>query len=132
MRMEREHDASIKDYDFRPGDLVLVRNSSIEKSHNTKAKLRYYGPLMVVDRSAGGAYLIAELDGTVFHHPVAAFRVLPYLARRSLSADQIRLVLDTSQERLDTLRATREQDPEDAPLITNKVLDGYTGAALRI
>ena len=45
---------------------------------------RYLGPLFVVSCTYGGAYIIAELDGTVFHRPVAAFRIIPYFARKSI------------------------------------------------
>jgi hypothetical protein len=42
------------------------------------------GPLIVVSRNYGGAYILAELDGTVLHRPIAAFRLLPYFTHRSI------------------------------------------------
>src|SRR5882672_4583312 len=36
LRFEREHTATIRDYDFKRGDLVLVRNTAIEKALNRK------------------------------------------------------------------------------------------------
>jgi hypothetical protein len=59
-------------------------NTQIEKSLNKKMRARYIGPLIVVSRNYGGAYILAELDGTVLHCPIAAFRLLPYFARKSI------------------------------------------------
>ena len=47
-------------------------------------KPRYLGPLIVVSRNKGGSYILCELDGTVLHRPITAYRVLPYLARRTI------------------------------------------------
>jgi hypothetical protein len=49
-------------------------NTQIEKSLNKKMHARYIGPLIVVSRNYGGAYILAELDGTVLL--VSAVRVL--------------------------------------------------------
>ncbi|EPQ52315.1 hypothetical protein GLOTRDRAFT_47682 [Gloeophyllum trabeum ATCC 11539] len=84
-RFERDHAATIRDFNFKRGDLVLVRNTKIEKSLNRKMRPRYLGPLITVSRNRGGAYILAELDGTLFDRPFAAFRVIPYLARKSIT-----------------------------------------------
>jgi hypothetical protein len=47
-------------------------------------RTRYIGPLIVVSRNYGSAYIVAELDGTVLHRPIAAFHLLPYFARKSI------------------------------------------------
>ncbi|KIJ07502.1 hypothetical protein PAXINDRAFT_33858, partial [Paxillus involutus ATCC 200175] len=68
----------IKVYDFSPGSLVLVRNSRVEKELNQKTKPRYTGPMVVLCRTTGGSYLLAELDGSVSKLRFAAFHLLPY------------------------------------------------------
>jgi len=83
-RFEEQHSATIKNFDFKRGSLVLMRNSQIEMSLNTKMQPRYTGPLVVISRNTGGAYILCELDGAVLHRPIAAFRIVPYLARKSI------------------------------------------------
>jgi hypothetical protein len=83
-RFEQDHLRTLKDFDFQRGSLVLMRNTQIEKSLNKKMRARYIGPLIVVSRNYGRAYILAELDGTVLHHPIAAFRLLPYFARKAI------------------------------------------------
>jgi hypothetical protein len=61
-----------------------MRNTQIKKSLNKKMCARYIGPLIVVSRNYGGAYILAELDGTVLHRPIAAFCLLLYFARKSI------------------------------------------------
>ena len=98
-RFEEEHRATTKDFDFQPGRLVLIRNTAIEKSLNRKMRARYLGPVVIVSRNRGGAYIVAELDGSVFDRPIAAFRVIPYFARtetipvprEALDIDSVRL-----------------------------------------
>ena len=44
---------TIKDYNFKPGDLVLVWNSKIESEASRKPKPRYVGLMAVVRRTKG-------------------------------------------------------------------------------
>jgi hypothetical protein len=83
-QFEQEHLRTLKDFDFQRGSLVLMRNTQIEKSLNKKMRARYIGPLIVVSHNYGGAYILAELDDTVLHHPIAAFHLLPYFTRKSI------------------------------------------------
>ncbi|KAI0323336.1 hypothetical protein GY45DRAFT_1219743, partial [Cubamyces sp. BRFM 1775] len=83
-RLEDEHSRAIRDFNFQRGALVLLRNTAIEKALNRKMRPRYLGPYVVLARNRGGAYVVAELNGAVLDRPIAAFRLLPYLARRAI------------------------------------------------
>jgi len=91
----------------------LMRNSAIDKSIGRKMRNRYLGPLIVVSRNRGGAYILCELDGSVFHRPIAAFRVIPYFAREALSIPDLEEFLDIDTARLRELENSTLEDPEE-------------------
>lgn len=66
---------------YSTGDMVLLRNTQVEKELNRKTKDRYLGPFKVIRQTEGGAYELQELDGSVRKQSVAAFRLVPYIAR---------------------------------------------------
>ena len=113
IRFERTHAASIRDYNFKRGDLVLVRNTAIEKSLNRKMRARYFGPVVVLSRNKGGAYILCELDGNVFDRPTAAFRVIPYFARRTIPLPDLDSFIDVSTDRIRELEDSTVADPDD-------------------
>jgi hypothetical protein len=113
VRFERDNETTIRDFDFKQGDLVLVRNTAIEKSLNRKMRPRYLGPVIVISRNRGGAYILCELNGSVFDRPVAAFRVIPYFARKSLSLPNLDKFLDISTSRLRQMEQSTLEDPEE-------------------
>ena len=112
-RFEKDHAASIQDYDFELGDLVLIRNTAIEKALNRKMRARYLGPLIVIARNKGGAYIVSELDGSVLDRPIAAFRVIPYFARTALDIPPLDDLLDISAARLAQMKSSTTPDPEE-------------------
>jgi len=113
IRFEHEHAQTMKDFDFKLGDLVLVRNTAIEKALNRKMRARYLGPLIVISRNRGGAYVVSELDGSVFDRPVAAFRVIPYFARSKIDLPPLEELLDISQTRLEQMIDSDDADPDE-------------------
>ena len=104
-QFERMHEKSLRDFDFKPGALVLVRNSSIETDLGRKSKPRYLGPMVVVRRTPNGSYRLAELDGAVSKLRFAAFRLIPYHARSRSSIPVTRLV-----EREDLIQIYLDED----------------------
>ena len=73
----------------------------------------YLGPLIVVSHNKGGAYIIAELDGSVFNWPVAAFRVIPYFACTSTAISPLDELLDISWSRLTQMEQSTLEDQEE-------------------
>jgi hypothetical protein len=112
-RFEQEHLRTLKDFDFQRSSLVLMRNTQIEKSLNKKMHTRYIGPLIVVLRNYGGAYILADLDGTVLHRPVAAFHLLPYFTHKSIPLPPDLIDIDDTCLREMEHSLTADGDEED-------------------
>ena len=74
---------------------------------------RYLGPCIVISRNKGGVYIIAELDGSMFDQPVAAFWVIPYFACNALVLPPLDTLIDISHSRLTHMENTMAADPED-------------------
>jgi hypothetical protein len=87
-----------------------MRNTQIEKALNRKMRARYLGPLVVITRNFGGSYVLCKLDGAVLHRPIAAFRLLPYLARKSIPLPPN--FIDIDEQRLEELRSTSQIDED--------------------
>ena len=116
VRFERDNVNIIRDFDFQRGDLVLVRNTAIEKALNRKMRPRYLGPLVVISRNRGGAYIVCELNGSVFDRPIAAFRIVPYFARKSLPLPDLDHFLDVSRQRLLDMESSAASDPDGSEI----------------
>jgi hypothetical protein len=117
IHFEQKHMRTIHNFNFQYGDLVLMRNTRIEYSLDRKLKPRYLGPLIVISRNKGGAYIVCELDGTVMHRPIAAFRLVPYHARTTIYLPANAIDIDTNRlrqlEELDLGIDEEEPDYED-------------------
>ena len=96
IQFEKDHAHTIRDYNFKSSDLVLIRNTAIEKALNQMMQARYLGPLIVISCNKGGAYIIAELNGSVFDRPVAAFRVIPYFTHMAIAIPSLEDLLNIS------------------------------------
>lgn len=124
LKFEEQHKAKIKDYRFQKGDLVLIRNTAIEKALNKKMKARYLGPMVVIRRNDGGSYIVAEMDGSVMQDKIAAFRVIPYFARRHIDLpNDLQEILDQSEEAIDDLIKRVEKDAEEGLEIEDLTVD---------
>jgi hypothetical protein len=82
---------------FAPGDLVLVRNTQVEKELNRKTKPRYLGPFVVERQTKGGSYILKEMNGTLSRRGVASFRLIPYISRNDPTLQTIADTLDNDQ-----------------------------------
>jgi len=84
-----QHAHTIRDFNFKPGTLVLVHNPSVD---HDKVKPHYCGPMVVVRRTCNGAYHLVELDGAVSRLRYAAFRLVPYHTHSSSYIPVTRIV----------------------------------------
>lgn len=113
VKFECDHQHTIRQYDFPRGSLVLMRHTQIEKALNRKMRPRYLRPLIVLSHNRGGAYILCELDGSVLDRPVAAFRVIPYFARKAIPIPDDLLDIDTA--RLQQMEESRSLGDDDEP-----------------
>ncbi|KNZ72563.1 hypothetical protein J132_02722 [Termitomyces sp. J132] len=105
LKFAEEHQNSIKDFKFKPLDLVLVKNMITESSHSAKMLPHFHGPMVVIAKTKGDNYIVAELDGSVWQTRVAAFRVIPYKAWKCLELSQsLEQWVDITPEKLKGLR----------------------------
>jgi hypothetical protein len=101
---------------FRKGDLVLVRNTRIEKELNRKTKPRYLGPFVVERQTKGGSYVLREMNGVLSKRGVAAFRLVPYISRDSSILPSLADPLEDDEELLSPPSANISSEGEDEPI----------------
>jgi hypothetical protein len=121
-QFERTYANTIRDFNFKVGSLVLVRNSSIETDLGRKTKPRYTGPMIILRRTTGGAYRLAELDGAVSKLRFAAFRLVPYYSRFTPNMrlanivdpnDLKQVYRDGARDEAEANSGVRDASPED-------------------
>jgi hypothetical protein len=125
LKYAEDHRAVIKDLDFAPGSLVLIRNTDVESSLDRKMKARYFGPMIVLRRNKGGAYIVCEMDGSVWQQKVAAFRIIAYKARKSVDLpENLEELIDINAKMLRALEDSG--DPAERQLYKGKdlIFDG--------
>ncbi|KAJ7613578.1 hypothetical protein FB45DRAFT_1036506 [Roridomyces roridus] len=72
---------------------------------------RYLGPVIIIRRTAGGSYVVAEMDGSVFQNKIAQFRVVPFEQRKAIELpEDIHDLIDLSAEALNELMKDEETD----------------------
>jgi hypothetical protein len=76
-QFEKHFANTIRNYDFAPGSLVLVRNTL---PNMDKMKPHYLGPMVILQHTCNGAYRLGELDGMISKLRYAAFRLILYHA----------------------------------------------------
>ena len=111
---EKRYQETIRDYNFALDSLVLVRNSQIENELNRKVKSKYLDLMVVVRRTTGGTYILAELIDAISTLRYFAFRVISYHPRSRIKENIIELVQRTSRE-LDELARAHVEVEKDLP-----------------
>jgi hypothetical protein len=113
-KYEENNKEKITAFKFKPGSLVLMRNSELESSLSAKMYPKYIGPYVVIRQTKPGSCILAELDGTVYHNKVAQFRLIPYLSRRKIELpENLHAWLDLSEAGMKELEAEFETNIEN-------------------
>jgi hypothetical protein len=103
----------ICDFSFKPGDLILVCNTAVEKALNCKMCPHYTGPLVVMSRNCSGAYILCKLDGLLSHSPLATFCMLPYHVREHIDIPDIEQHINVTVACLHKMEAVYDPDPDN-------------------
>ena len=75
-------------------------------------KAKYNGSMIVISRSPGSSYILAEKDDeSVFQQKIGAFRVIPYFSRQKLElpADILKMI-DISEEGLEVIKSAGDKN----------------------
>jgi len=88
LQLKNDLQHKIKEFNLKPESLVLVKNSAIELLADRKMKPRYLGPMVIICCLKGEAFILAELDGSVWQNKVVVFRIISYLAQKEISYEK--------------------------------------------
>jgi transposase InsO family protein len=117
-QFRKEHTNRIREQNFKPGTLVLVRNIRMEKDLSAKHLPRYYGPMVVISKTKKNSYRLGELDGSISIKGFAGYRLIPYYPRdpSHISVTQVFAPEDLQQVTVEEeLAIEDEEDREYAP-----------------
>ena len=109
-QFERRYQQHLWLSEYKPGTLVLVRNTQVEKSLNRKSKPRYLGPFQVVRVTQNNSYIVQELDGSIWRQKIAAFRIIPFIQRKELQFSEL---LQKSQQTAHNAKILNEESTEE-------------------
>ena len=73
----------------------------------------YLGPLVVLAQNKGGAYIICELNDSVFDCPVAAFCIIPYFAHKTLPLPDLDKLINISTDHLRAMEESTMSGPDN-------------------
>jgi hypothetical protein len=91
---------------------VEVRRGEVRKWTDVPLH-RWIGPMVIVRQTTHRAYILAELDGVVSKLRFAAFRVIPYHARRRMNIDlETFFVFPDADEEMEDVEDETETDEE--------------------
>ena len=104
----------------------MIRNLAIKDHLDQKMYKRYLGPLVIVSRSRGRSYVLAELDGMIMDRKVAQFRVIPYFARKKIK------LLENIHEFIDVLPASLENLLDSAEPLGKDDAEDYSFEGVKL
>ena len=96
--LQLEKNRRTLEFTFEENDLVLVRNSVVDKELGSKTMPRYLGPMVVIRQTRGNSYILAELDGTISKLKYAAYWLFPYRPRNPNNIQVTKIVSLTDEE----------------------------------
>jgi hypothetical protein len=125
MQFRKDNTNQIREQDFKPGTLVLVRNVRMEKDHSSKHLPRYYGPMVVISKTKGLSYRLGELDGSIASKGYAGYRLMPYYPRDPTNISVTQIFGATELERIQEEESLLdEEDREFIPLRRSERIPG--------
>jgi hypothetical protein len=71
----------MKNFKFKYGDPVLIRDSEMKNSLSGKMYNNWFGPCIVLRKTDGGSYICAQQNGATIGERISKDRLLPYRLR---------------------------------------------------
>ena len=80
---------------------------------------QYFGLMVIVLQNRGGAYIVCDLDSTLAHAPIVAFRIVPYFARKNIDLPDLEQHIDVLVARLHKLENMTVANPDYPEMLEN-------------